>query len=183
MTCIIACKHEGKIHMIGDIMGSDGFVKDKFNLLSKVFKCGDFLIGYTSSFRMGQILQYNWSAPEQGSGTDDDTYIFRDVVRSFKTCFDNNFYGQKDSTEFQAGEFLVGWKGRLFKMQNNLSLLELNEFGSAGCGEYHAIASMKTQQMFGINADDPLGFLESALSIAEDSVSGVSAEYTYIKED
>lgn len=183
MTCIIACKHKGKVHMLGDLMGSDGFTKQVHTKLTKVFNVGNFVLGYTTSFRMGQILQYNWTPPEQGKDTGDNSYIFRDVVKSLKNCFDENFYGHKDSKEFQSGEFLIGWKGRIFKMQNNLSLLEMEDFASVGCGEYHALAAMKTMQLHDLYKDEPEKFLKTALLIAEDCVSGVSAEYTYVVED
>ncbi len=59
MTCIVALIHENKVFMGGDAAASD----DKSGLIfqrtdPKVFKVGQYGIGFVDSFRMGQILQY-----------------------------------------------------------------------------------------------------------------------------
>ena len=57
MTCIVALVHENKVLFGGDASASD----DKSGLIfqrhdPKVFKVGQFGIGFVDSFRMGQIL-------------------------------------------------------------------------------------------------------------------------------
>lgn len=183
MTCIIAKIHENKVHMVGDKEGSNGFITTTFTKTPKVFKVDDFLLGYTTSFRMGQILQYSWEPPKKSLDDSDDYYIYKHIVDSIKKCFVDNDFGHKPEDEFQAGNFLIGWKGRLFEMQNNLSLMEHDEFASVGCGCYHAVAAMKTMKMSGCKQDDPEGLLSLALFVAADSVTGVSHEYDYIKEE
>lgn len=184
MTCIVAKIHEGKVHMVGDQMGSNGFTHSVFNKASKVFKVGDFLIGYTTSFRMGQILQYSWTPPVRlVTDTNDDLYLYKTVVDSIKKCFDDNSYGQKKNVEFDGGTFIIGWKGRIFEMQDNLSLLEYDKFSSVGCGTYHATAAMKTMDMFNILCNNPEQFLVTAIKVAADSVGGVSHTYNYIFEE
>lgn len=183
MTCIIATVFEGKVHMVGDCMGSNGFIKNVNTKTSKVFSVGDFIIGYTTSFRMGQILQYSWNPPTRlVNDTDDDIYLYKYVVDSIKKCFEDNGFGNKSKQEFEGGNFLIGWKGRLFEMQENMSLMEVEDFASVGAGCYHAIASMKTMRHFNHFENQPLQFLEVAMGIAADSVEGVSAEYTYVYE-
>ena len=59
MTCIIGYndKENDKLFMIGDSLGVGGLdvvLRDD----PKVFHNGDFLIGYTTSFRMGQLLRF-----------------------------------------------------------------------------------------------------------------------------
>ena len=184
MTCIVAKIHEGKVHMIGDCMGSDGFQKHIFSKTPKVFGVGDFIIGYTTSFRMGQILQYSWEPPQRLQSDDnDDLYIYKHVVNSIKKCFEDNAYGFKDKSEFEAGNFLIGWHGRLFEMQNNMSLMEIDKFASVGCGCYHALAAMKTLDWTEQFTDNPEEFLRVALLVASDSVTGVSEEYNYVYEE
>lgn len=67
MTCITAMVKGDHVWMAGDLMGSNGFTK-KIYPDSKVFVNGEFIIGYTSSFRMGQLLQYNWEQPPRLEG-------------------------------------------------------------------------------------------------------------------
>lgn len=184
MTCIIATIHDSKVHMIGDCMGSDGFIKNIYTKNPKVFPVGDFIIGYTTSFRMGQLLQYSWTPPiRRDDCIDDDKYLYKDVIDSIKKCFEDGGFGNKEKQEFEAGNFLVGWHGRLFEMQPNMSLMEVEEFASVGCGSYHAIAALKTLKRLGILQDDPQAALETALTVAADSVEGVSEEYVYVYEE
>lgn len=184
MTCIIATIYEGKVHMIGDCMGSNGFIKNIFTKTPKVFSVGDFIIGYTTSFRMGQILQYSWTPPTRlVNDLDDDKYLYKEVIDSIKKCFENNGFGNKEKQEFEAGNFLIGWHGRLFEMQPNMSLMEVEDFASVGGGSYHAVAALKTLKHLNVLQDEPLKALEVALGVAADSVEGVSHEYVYIYEE
>ena len=60
MTCIIGLKHADRIYIGGDRCGAAGY-SVTVRTESKVFMREDsldrpFLFGYTSSFRMGQLL-------------------------------------------------------------------------------------------------------------------------------
>ena len=93
MTCIVALVKEGNIWMAGDLMGSNGFTKKTYPD-PKVFVNGDFVIGYTSSFRMGQILEYNWEQPPRMEGLTDRQYLQLDVIESMRACFSAFGYGR-----------------------------------------------------------------------------------------
>ena len=59
MTCIVGVVDKGIVHMAGDKLGSNGFTKG-ISVRPKVFHNGDFLVGYTTSFYMGQLLEFEW---------------------------------------------------------------------------------------------------------------------------
>ncbi len=64
MTCIVAIIDGNKVFMGGDAAASDDKTGIIFQRVDpKVFKVGQFGIGFIDSFRMGQILQYNWTPP------------------------------------------------------------------------------------------------------------------------
>ena len=66
MTCIVALKENGKVYIGGDCAGSDqSFTHSRKD--PKVFKRGKFLIGFTSSFRMGQLLMHTLKVDPQSS--------------------------------------------------------------------------------------------------------------------
>lgn len=182
MTCIIATINNGKVHMLGDRLGSNGFTKEIYLKNDKVFKVEDFIIGYTTSFRMGQILQYSWQPPKHSKDDSDDEYFYKHVISSLKKTFAANDFGHKDKTEFNGGNFLIGWKGRIFEIQDNLSALEYSNHASVGSGCYHAVAAMQAMKNFNILADDPESLMKNALHIAADCTTGVSKEYNYISE-
>ena len=183
MTCILATISKGKVHMIGDMCGSNGFTHKNYTKNVKVFKNGDFLVGYTTCYRMGQILEYSWETPTKSLDYSDDVYLYKHVVNSLKTAFDTNSFGHKKGKSFSGGNFLLGWKGRILEVQDNLSILEHEYFASVGCGEYFANASMATQMELGVNEDNPELFLSTALKVTSGLVTGVSSAYSYIQEN
>lgn len=181
MTCVVAMIEDGKVYMGADHLGSDGFVKAEFVKNDKVFKNGDFLIGYTTSFRMGQILQYSWNPPARSEGVSDDVYFYKHVLDSIHSCFKGNGFGEKRATDWEFGNFLVGWKGRLFEVENAMAL-EHEKFASVGSGCYHALGALKALGMT-YQCGIPERILEIALDVASGSVCTVgSGKYTFIKE-
>ena len=64
MTCIVALKDGNKVYLGGDGAASEektGLILQRID--PKVFRVGQFGIGFVDSFRMGQILQYSWTPP------------------------------------------------------------------------------------------------------------------------
>ncbi len=54
MTCIAAVAHEGNVWMGADSAGVSGLAL-AVRRDPKIYRVGDFLFGFTSSFRMGQL--------------------------------------------------------------------------------------------------------------------------------
>lgn len=64
MTCIVGLVDKGSIYMGGDSAGVAGLsVTTRAD--EKVFLNGPFIMGFTTSFRMGQILRYKFVPPDQ----------------------------------------------------------------------------------------------------------------------
>lgn len=176
MTCIAAMVYGNEVFMAGDLMGSNGFTKKTYTD-SKVFKNGDFVIGYTSSFRMGQLLQFNWSQPPRVEGLSDREYLQLDVIESMRTMFNTYGYGVKDGLEDIGGNFLIGYNGSLYEMQPNFSVLKNDDFAAIGSGQYHAEAVLATL----INEDcAPTEVLSKAIETAARFTTSVSAECTFV---
>ena len=58
MTCIVGLIDGRRVWMGGDSAGVSG-LDITVRADAKVFRNGDFLIGFTSSFRMGQLLAFH----------------------------------------------------------------------------------------------------------------------------
>lgn len=67
MTAIAGVAEDGKVWIGGDSAGVGGLNLET-RTDPKVFVNGDFLFGYTSSFRMGQILEHEFSPPKPYEG-------------------------------------------------------------------------------------------------------------------
>ena len=112
--------------------------------------------------------------PEQLVSQSDDKYLYSTVVKSLRTCFETNSFGDKE----EGGCFLLGWKGRLLEVQSNFSLLERPDgVNSVGSGCYHAITSLiKDKEL------PPKGRLSGAIKVASYFVTSVSEDFDYIQE-
>jgi len=177
MTCIVGVVHKGRVYMGADSAGSNGWQTRPVQH-PKIFKSGDFLIGYTESFRMGQLLEETLSIARQQVNEDDFTYLVRVFLEGVRATFKE--YGFTRVTEGQetGGTFLIGYHGHLYTVQNDFSLIEHFEFDAVGCGEPYALAALKALEDL-----PPKKRIKKALKIAASFAEGVCAPYIILKED
>lgn len=174
MTCIVAMVDEGIIHMAGDKLGSNGYTKLIVNK-PKIFINGSFIVGYTTSFRMGQLLEYTWNPPEKLESQTVDYYIYKVVVDSIKTVLKDDGF----ATDTQGGNFLLGYNGRLFEIQDDYSVFEVTGYSAVGCGEQEAKAVLYT--LYKVKADmSKEAMLSLAIEASSITKTGVSSSYDYI---
>lgn len=138
MTCIIGLIKNKKVYLGGDSAGVGGndvtIRKD-----TKVFKTGKFIIGYTSSFRMGQLLRFKLKVNNQKRGISDYEYMCTEFIDAVRNCLKDGGYARIDDNQVAIGTFLVGYKNRLYKIEEDLQVGESYEnFNSVGCGEDYA---------------------------------------------
>lgn len=183
MTCIVSFKTEsGSVVIAGDYMASDGhhFTKVKS---PKVFaKAANCFVGYTSSFRMGQILQNCWSLPPKMEGQDTESYVYLDIVESLRATFNSYGYGSKAGIEDIAGNFILIYEDRIFEIQSNYSVLEIDsDIVAIGSGRDAALGALHS--LLPISGDDE-DELEALLSTVFSSVNkvtaSVSADFMYL---
>jgi hypothetical protein len=152
MTCIVALINENKVLLGGDAAASD----DKSGLIfqrtdPKVFKVGQYGIGFIDSFRMGQIIQYYWTPPvyKPTAGYRNlDKFIKTKFVESIKDAFKEYGYGNFGSgTEEgdQGGIFIVTVQGsgRIFTMDSDFHVAECDvPYMAEGAGQELALGSL-----------------------------------------
>jgi hypothetical protein len=152
MTCIVALISENKVFLGGDAAASD----DKSGLIfsrtdAKVFKVGQFGIGFVDSFRMGQILQYNWVPPvyKPTAGYKNlDKFMRTKFVDSVKESFKEHGYGnfgQGSEDGDAGGVFLISVQGsgRIFTMDSDFHIGEADiQYMAEGAGQELALGSL-----------------------------------------
>lgn len=142
MTCIIAVAHEGKVYMGADSISSNGYNRH-ITALRKVFRVGEFLIGYTSSFRMGQILQYHLEVRQQQDGETDERYMVVAFIEAVRACLKEKGYTTVSNNTEEGGVFLVGYRGRVYRVDDDF---QVNHYSSdvavCGAGEDYALGVM-----------------------------------------
>lgn len=183
MTCIVGYidKQNKEVWMGGDSAGVGGLdIRSRKDV--KVFYKDNMLIGYTSSFRMGQLLRFKLKIPILKKGKDVYEYMCSDFIDAVRKCLIKNGYGKKADNVEEIGVFLVAFKGRLFKIEDDLQVEELNyPYNACGCGEPYALASIRTLDYFTDKESNGEKFINIALQTAQEFSAGVRQPFTILK--
>jgi ATP-dependent protease HslVU (ClpYQ) peptidase subunit len=141
MTCIIALREKGRVHIGGDSHLGDDWLP-RVTLNPKVFRVGDFVIGFTDSVRMGQLLQYHLEVEPQGDEPN-MAYIVRVFVEGVRQCFRDFGFAKVQHEQDEGGLFLVGYRGRIYEVHRNFQVEEYEgDFWACGCGAKQALVAM-----------------------------------------
>ena len=177
MTCIVGLVENGKVYIGGDSAGVSGFDL-RIRQDDKVFAKNGMVFGFTSSFRMGQILRYSLSIPDHDPRTDDYAYLCTDFVDALIKCFKEKEYATIKNSEVSGGIFLVGYKGNLYRIESDFQVGKVRQkYDACGCGEYYALGALRSLEEAG---KEPIEIVEHALSVAEYFSAGVRAPFTVV---
>lgn len=142
----------------------------------KVFWNGDFLIGFTSSFRMGQVLEFDWTPPERPEHADDFTYLVRDVVKSLRTVLQAAGYARNTSGEESGGTFLLAYRARLYVIHDDFQVSSpASGYAAVGCGAQIACGSLCST--LAVTSLPPEEHVRLALQAAETHSAGVRGPF------
>ena len=92
MTCIVGYQHKGKVWIGGDSAGVGG-LSLTVRADRKVFQNKQFIMGFTTSFRMGQLLQYRFKPPSISKGENIETYMCTKFIDGVRKCFNTYKFG------------------------------------------------------------------------------------------
>jgi ATP-dependent protease HslVU (ClpYQ) peptidase subunit len=104
----------------------------------------DILIGFSGSWRMGQLIEHSLKVPAWKKGTL-ESYLSTAFVDALRKCLKDGGYalGQDDGAENLSANFLLGFHGRLFEVHTNYCVLEGTDgFSSVGSGYRYALGSL-----------------------------------------
>lgn len=170
MTCIVGIKHFDRVWIGGDRLSSDGYAKE-YSLRSKVFYNEEYIIGYTSSFRMGDLLEHVLEPPEY-DGSDPHRFMVREFVpRVIKTFKDNYWFTDGKA---HGGEFLLAFRDNLFKVQDDFSVQSFNETAT-GSGQIAALGSLHSTD------GDPCDRIRAAIKAADHNIVTVGGEIDILR--
>lgn len=181
MTCIVAFRHKDHFYMGADSIGANSYHEKHTRKDPKIFQREGFLIGFTSSFRMGQILMSSsFQPPKQRKGQTDFDYMISSFVDSVRDVFRESGFLTKDSDgEDQGGQFLICYKESVYKVHSNFQVAEhVDGFYAAGCGESFALASLYSTRDQGLK---PKKRIRLALETASHFSCGVAPPYVIKK--
>ena len=177
MTCIVGYTENGKVYIGGDSAGVAGF-KLVLRQDEKVFSRGQMVFGFTSSFRMGQILRYSFTIPEHDPKKDDFDYLCTDFIDALIKSFKSKGYARVKDSEVNGGTFLLGYKGNLYQIEDDFQVGTVRyKYNACGCGESYALGALMALEKENI---EPQKRIEIALSAAEHFSAGVRAPFIVV---
>ena len=178
MTCIVGIMDKGNVYIGGDSAGVAG-LSISIRADEKVFQNGPFIIGFTSSFRMGQLLRYRLAAPKQTVNQTDMEYMVTDFVDATRLCFMNGGYGTiADKADNEGGTFLVGYNSKLYHIGSDFQVgCPMGQYDAVGCGNDLAKGSL-----FSSVGKSPEARIELALEAASFHSGGVSPPFTLLRQ-
>lgn len=145
MTCIVGLEKDGAVYIGGDSAGVSGY-DVTIHSEPKVFRNGPMLIGYTSSFRMGQLLEHVLQIPDN-DGLDDMRYLVSVFIPALRECLKSNGFAEIDKNAESGGTFLLGYNGKLYKVASDYQVSRSADgFDACGCGESYALGAMMDAQ-------------------------------------
>lgn len=181
MTCIVAIAHGGKVYMGADTYGSNGYT-GTYVPNPKCFINDEFLIGCTSTFRLIDLLTHKL---KMGKIHDDyhknpDMFMRTIFIDAVRKCLTENNHITITSGMESGGNFLVGYRGKIYEVQPDFSVLNVPDSGgSVGSGESAARGSLWTTK--DIKSMKPEKRVLIALQSAEAVNSGVRGPFVQLE--
>lgn len=184
MTCIVGFADGKRMILAGDSAGVGGYDitirNDPKVFIVRQVKGPDVLIGFTSSFRMGQLLMA-LQVPRDKVG-DPLGFMIQQFVPAVRKLFADGGFLSKENGREEGGKFLVGYRGKLFTIDGDFQVGEpADQYDSIGCGESFALGAMDI--MLSQKGMDPEKALLAALQIAEKRSGGVRSPFRMVSVD
>ncbi|MFI6274307.1 hypothetical protein [Streptomyces sp. NPDC050988] len=183
MTAIVGLVHQGTVHLGGDSAGISGWSLT-VRADAKVFTVGPYVLGFTSSFRMGQLLRYSFTPPKPlGQGVEETKDVPRFMATHFVDAVRETLKAggwlKKDSEREDGGTFLVGAAGRLFEVHDDFQVAESADgYAAVGCGYEIALGALHATAR---SRMAPQKRVRLALEAAERLSAGVRGPFTILE--
>jgi ATP-dependent protease HslVU (ClpYQ) peptidase subunit len=179
MTCIVGLVEKSRrrgspatVYIGADSASVSGWTS-RVTRLPKVFRRGPFLIGYTTSFRMGQLLEHALKVPAKGDEGDDMRYMVTVFVEQVRQLLKERGVAKIESNAETGGQFLVGYSGRLYSVQSDFQVNEMADgFDAVGSGAEYALGAIAALQ-----GTAPIPRLKRALEVSAHFNMGVSPPF------
>jgi ATP-dependent protease HslVU (ClpYQ) peptidase subunit len=174
VTCIVGIADGEKVWIGGDSAGVAGYAVT-VRADTKVFTNGPMVFGFTSSFRMGQLLRHSLSVPKHFEG-DVDKWLCTDFINAVRQCLKDGGYATTKDGADRGGCFLFGYRGRLYQVDSDFQVAEpVDQYAAVGCGQEYAHGCLHD------SVDTPTNRIQRALEAAEHFSAGVSGPFHVVE--
>jgi len=145
MTCIIGLAEDNKVWIGGDsASGASNSWTVRATTIKKVFQLPPFLMGCSTSFRMIQLLHYCLRDLPEQTESGNMAYMVGIFVEHVRKLFKEKGFSKVDDNEETGGEFLVGYRGKLYLIGSDFQVNGNRDgLDAIGCGARFALGAMK----------------------------------------
>lgn len=182
MTCIVGLidPFSKAVYIGGDSFQSSGYYQYNLSSVPKVFRNADFLIATAGLVRVARVLQYSFTPPEIPPEMSLDHYMNTLFIDAMREALKEAGVAKKDEeAEKHENEVLVGYQGRLFKIDSRYAVCEYQHgYAAIGVGEELALGSLYSTRLLDLASRERVLL---ALETAEAHSSGVKAPFTVLK--
>lgn len=178
MTCVVAVKTAGGVIVAADSAAIDSDGSLSLRADKKIFKPqSDIVIGFTSSFRMGQVLQYSSKLPAPPA---DDSQLLRYMIAEFvpaaRASLKEAGYATVSENVEQGGTFIVAIRSSVFCVYDDYQIEQPSSaYACVGCGASYALGSLHSTEKLLKNKS--LQRAKLALLASQSLCSGVRAPF------
>jgi hypothetical protein len=185
MTCIVGITNGKTVWMGGDSLGADTSFMRVVRDDKKVFISGEYIMGFTTSFRMGDILKWSFVPPKIPKKEKNlEKFMATTFIDGIIALFDKHGFARVNANRKEGGEFLVGIRGKLFHIQSDYQVgIPSRGYSACGCGNDLALGSLYTSDPCTIGL--ATGFearITLALEAAAMGSAGVSPPWIILKK-
>ena len=148
MTVIVALKENGVVYMGGDSAGTSEH-RISVRKDAKVKKIGNILIGFSGSFRAGQIISRDFKCPTRGKKQSLQAFMSTTFINSFlDSLADNDYIPPHDNT---GVDILIAIEGKIFSILSDCQIEEVySHYNAIGSGADSALGALYATNKLGI---------------------------------
>jgi hypothetical protein len=176
MTAIAGLVDDGHVYIGGDSAGVEsGGWSLSVRADRKVFRNGPMIFGFTSSFRMGQILRYGLTVPPRADGQDAEAYMVTTFIDAVRAALHTAGFRKREDEVETGGAFLVGYDGKLWSIQRDFQVgRSSGGIDAAGAGHEVVLGSLWSTKLFELS---PRARIRLALAAAEANNAAVRSPF------
>lgn len=180
MTCIVGIEgvgeaDRGKLYMGCDSSAAGGWDIRK-TVHKKIFRNGPFLIGYTDSFRVGQLLEHSLNVESQGATEADMQYLVTTFIDALRNLLVTKGMMRTEDGVESGINFLLGYRGKLYEVHSDFQVNRYAQnYGACGAGRNYALGALHASEMVG--QDRPIDAIKRALRAAAEFSNGVCGPF------
>ncbi len=175
MTCIVGVTKGGTVWLGGDRAATDGNLDRTLMKEPKVFEKGGIGFGVCGLPKVMDALQHAIDLPPY-SGGDSKGHLVGEVVPAIREGLKRlECTEEHEGQQYFHGAMLIGFMGRLYKLEANFQLVEAARgFDAVGSGQEPALGSLR------VTRGNPRKRLLEALKVSAENNAGVAPPFDVI---